>query len=58
MTPKTCGTVGESAQVIVVLVRALGVKNASYPRRLGVTKIGPSPIRSLWYADFRMLKNI
>ena len=39
MTPETCGAVGERAQVILVWVRALGVKNASHLRRLGVMRV-------------------
>ena len=37
----TCGVIGERAQVIIVWVRASGVKNASHPRRLGVTRVRP-----------------
>jgi hypothetical protein len=41
VTPGTCGTGGEKAQVILVWVRALGVGNASHPQRLGVMKEWP-----------------
>ena len=57
VTPETCGTVGERAQVILVWVKAPGVGDASHPRRLRVTKVRPWVMRSLWRADFRMLKN-
>jgi hypothetical protein len=41
VTPGTCGTDGEKAQVILVWVRALGVGNASHPRGLGVVRVRP-----------------
>ena len=39
VTPRTCGAIGERAQVILVWVRALGVGNASHPQRLGGTRV-------------------
>ena len=39
--PGTCGAIGEMTQVILVWVRARGVKNASHPRRLRVTRVRP-----------------
>jgi hypothetical protein len=57
VTPGTCGTVGERVQVILVWVRAPDVRNASHPRRLGVTKVRSQAIRSLWHVNSRMLKN-
>jgi hypothetical protein len=41
VTPGTCGAGGEKAQVILLWVRALGVGNASHPRRLGVMREKP-----------------
>ena len=41
VTPKTCGVMGERAQVMLVWMRALDVGNVSYPRRLGVTRVRP-----------------
>ena len=41
VTHGTCGVVGERAQVIIVWVRAQGVRNTSYPRRLEVLEIRP-----------------
>ena len=57
MTPKTCGAVGERAQVILVWVKALGVGNAPHPWRLGVTRLKPWAMHSLWREGSRMLKN-
>ena len=57
VTPGICGTVGENAQVILIWVMAPGVGSASYPRRLGVTRVRAWVIHSLWCADSRMLKN-
>ena len=34
-----------------------GVCNAPYPRRLGVTRVRPWALGSLWHPDSRMLKN-
>ena len=42
VTPKICGAIGETAEVILVWARALGVGNASHPRRLG----GTTPLTS------------
>ena len=41
VAPGTCGAVGERDQMILVWVKALGVGNASQPRRLGFTRVGP-----------------
>ena len=41
VTPESCGAVGGRAQVILVWVRALGVGNASHPRRLAGTRVRP-----------------
>ena len=38
MTPGTCGTNGEKAQVILMWVGPLGIENASQLRELGVMK--------------------
>ena len=58
VTPGTCGTVGERAQVIIVWVRAPGVGNASHPRRLGgTTRVRPRAMRNIWHVDSRMLKD-
>ena len=56
ITPRTCGALGERAQVILVWVRALGVGNASHPRILRGTRIKPLAMCSLWHVDSRMLK--
>jgi hypothetical protein len=58
VTPGTCGAIGERAQVIVVWVRALGVKNTSHPQRLGVMRVRPQAMCSLWRANSKMLKVI
>jgi hypothetical protein len=39
VTPGTCDAGAEKAQVILVWVRAPGVGNASYPRRLGAMRV-------------------
>jgi hypothetical protein len=57
VTPGTCGPNGERAQVMLVWVRAPGVGNASHPRTLGVIKVRPWPMSSLWRSNFRILKN-
>ena len=44
-------------KVILVWVRTLDVGNASHPRRLGVMKIRPLALRSLWCGDSKVLKN-
>ena len=41
VTPGTCGDIGEMAQVILVWVRALGIGDASHPRRPGVMRVRP-----------------
>ena len=41
VTPKTCGGIGERAQMILVWVRALDVENASHPQKLGVMRVKP-----------------
>jgi hypothetical protein len=41
VTPGTCVTDGEKAQVILVWVRATGVENASHSRGLGVMRVRP-----------------
>jgi hypothetical protein len=41
MTPMTCDVIGERAQLILVLVRADGVENASHSQKLGITKVRP-----------------
>ena len=57
MTIRTCGVVGEKAQVILVWKKAsFGVGNASYPRRLGVTKVKPRASCSSWHLDSIMFK--
>jgi hypothetical protein len=56
VTPETCGTVGERAQIILVMW-GRGVGNASHPQRLGVIRVSPWAMRTLWHEDFRMLKN-
>jgi hypothetical protein len=38
VTPETCGSIGERAQVILVWVKAPHVKNVFHPHRLGVTR--------------------
>ena len=57
VTPKTYGAISERAQVILVWVRASRRGNASYPRRLGVTRVRPKALDGSWHPDFRMLKN-
>ena len=57
VTPETCGTIGERAQVILVWVRALGVGNASHPWRLGVTRARPRALDGSWHCDSIMPKN-
>ena len=39
MKPETCSAIGEKAQVILVLMKALGIGNASHPQRLRVTRV-------------------
>ena len=41
VTPRTCGAVGDWAQVILVWVRFPGVGNASHPQRLGAMRVSP-----------------
>ena len=41
LTPETCGTVDERAQMILMRVRVPGVGNACHPQRLGVTRVRP-----------------
>jgi hypothetical protein len=41
VTPETCGASGEKAQVIMVWVRALGIRNISHPRGLEAMKVRP-----------------
>lgn len=41
VTPMTCGAIGERAQMNRMWVRAPGVKNASHPQKLRVTRIRP-----------------
>ena len=41
VTPGTCGTVGERAQVILEWVRAPDIGNASHPWKLGVMRVRP-----------------
>ena len=38
-------------------VRASGVENASHPCRLGVMRVTPWALGSLWHPDFGMFKN-
>ena len=38
VTPRTCGAIGERAQVILMWVRAMGVENTSLSHKLGVTR--------------------
>ena len=57
VTPVTCGANGERAQVMLVWMRAPGIRNACHPWRLGVTKVRPWAMSSLWCSNFRILKN-
>ena len=57
VAPGPCGASGEKAQVILVLVRAPSVGNASHPLRLGIKREKPLAMRSSWREDSRMLKN-
>ena len=41
VTPWTCGAVGDRAQVMLIWVKAPGVRNTSYPQRLGVMRVRP-----------------
>lgn len=41
VSSKTCGTIGELAQVILVWVTAPNVKNVFHPQRLEFTKVRP-----------------
>jgi hypothetical protein len=45
-----------NGQVILVWVRASGIKNASHPRRLRVTRVRPWAMHSLGRVNPRMLK--
>jgi hypothetical protein len=57
VTSGPSGAGGETAQVILVWVRAPGVGNASHPRRLGVMREKPLAMCSSWREDSKMLKN-
>ena len=57
VTPKTCGAIGERAQVILVWMRAPGGGNASHPQELGVMRIRPRALDGSWHPDSRVLKN-
>ena len=57
VTSRTCGAIGERAQVIRMWLRALVVENTSHPRKLGVTSVRPWALSSLWRPNSRMLKN-
>ena len=56
MILEICSTIGKKAQMILLGVRALDVGNASYPRRLGVTRVEPRSLDSSWHFDSKMLK--
>ena len=56
-TPGTCGADGENAQVILVWVRTAGVGNIFHQRGLRVMRVRLWAKPSLWYEDFRVLKN-
>ena len=58
VTRKTCGAIGERAQVILVWVRAPGRGNASHPQELGVIRVRPRALDGSWCPDSRMPKNI
>ena len=57
ITPRTCGTIGERAQVILVWVRALRHGNASHLQGLGVTRVRLRALDDSWRPDIRMFKN-
>ena len=45
--PKTCGAIGERAQVNLVWTKASDIKNAFHPWKYEVTGVRPSAMRSL-----------
>lgn len=53
MTTRICDGIGERAQMNQVWVRALGVDNTFHPWRLGVTKVRPWTLGSLWHQDLK-----
>ena len=55
MTPRTCGAIGERAQVILVWVSAPRRGNASHLWGLGVMRVRPRALDGLWCPDSRML---
>ena len=57
VAPKTCGAIGERAQVILVWMRASVVENICHPWRLEITRVRPWELSSLWLPNSRMLKN-
>ena len=56
MTSRAYGAIGKRTQLILVLVRALGVENAFHSHRLGVKRIKPRAKDSLWCFNSRMLR--
>ena len=44
--------------MILVWMRALGIGNATDPRRLGVMRVRPRALDGSWHCDSRMPKNI
>ena len=57
VTPGTCGTIGERAQILLVWGRALGVENASHPWKIRVRRLRPWVMSSLRRRNSRMLRN-
>jgi hypothetical protein len=57
VTPQICGAIGENAQVILVGVKNMRVRNAFHPHILRVKRIRPKTMHSLWCANSRELKN-
>ena len=57
VTHGTCGAIGERAQVILVWVRALGIGNASHPRRLRIMKVKPRALDGSWRCNSKISKN-
>ena len=53
---RTCGAIGERAQVILGWMKALDVGNASQPQRIRGTRVRPWVASSLWHLYSRMLK--
>ena len=57
VTSQTCDEILERAQMVLVQVRAPGVENTSHPRRLGVARVRPRALGSLWHPDSRILRS-